>query len=407
MSEKQRLQKRLRPLYLANFFQSFMLWYAIEKLFMQKIGFNYAQIALAGILVSATMVILQVPTGILADRWSRKGTLILGSVLLGFNAFVGILSHSVFPYLVYASILWGAFASIRSGTYDAIVYDTLQEETGHSKEFERYFGHSQVYLNAGIVIAALFSSVVGKFLGLRATFWISLPFIALSIVALLRFREPTIHKSQVKVSLIRHTKQTLTAVIQTGYVGWIVLAMVLFEMISRLMYNLSTVWYLAFALPVVWFGPAYALTSISGGIAGSIAPYIKENRFRILAFALFIGLASFVLAVKASVVAVIIAQAIVLTGYGVFVILLSRHLHDALPSHIRAGSSSVVGTLAQLTFLPITYLFGWLSNTYSVFRAAWVVIAVTIIAMLIFCFKVLSRQKTFSFSNDTLESDHI
>jgi MFS family permease len=393
--ENERLRRRFRPLYWHSFFQSLMLWYAIEKLFMQGIGFNDAQIALAGILISATMVLLQVPTGILADRWSRKGTLFLGNGLLAINALVGVFSHSVLPYLWFASILWGAFASIRSGTYDAIVYDTLLEETGDAQRFEHYFGRVQLYMSAGFVLAALLSGVIGKYFGLRATYWMSLPFIALSVLILLKFKEPIIHKAQVKTSLIKHTTQTLKAVMQTGYIFWIVLASVLFGMISRLLNNLSPVWYLAFALPVIWWGPAYALIHISGGIAGSIVSYMNNSRFKIFAFALFISLMSLVLASGKSSVGVVIAQAVLLTGYAVFSILLSRQLHDTLPSHIRAGSSSAVGTLAQLTFIPVTFLFGWLSNTYSVFKAAWVVIGVTILAVVIFCLKVLPRKSAF------------
>ena len=395
MQENKRLRKRFQPLYWHLFFQSLMLWYAIEKLFMQGIGFNDAQIALAGILISATMVLLQVPTGILADRWSRKGTLFLGNGLLAINALVGVFSHSVLPYLWFASILWGAFASIRLGTYDAIVYDTLLEETGDAKRFEHYFGRVSLFMSAGFVLAALSSGVIGKYFGLRTTYWMSLPLIALSVLMLLKFKEPTIHKAQVKSSLIKHTAQTLKAVMQTGYVFWIVLASVLLGMISRLLNNLSPVWYLAFALPVIWWGPAYALIHISGGIAGSIISYMNNSRFKIFIFALLISLTSFVLASGKSSVGVVIAQTVLLTGYAVFSILLSRQLHDTLPSHIRAGSSSAVGTLAQLTFIPVTYLFGWLSNTYSVFKAAWVVIVVTILAVVIFCVKVLPRKSAF------------
>ncbi len=402
MPKDKKLSKRFRPLYWHLFFQSLMLWYAIEKLFMQGIGFNDAQIALAGILISATMVLLQVPTGILADRWSRKGTLFLGNGLLAINALAGVFIHSVVPYLWFASILWGAFASIRLGTYDAIVYDTLLEEIGDAKRFEHYFGRVQLSMSAGFVLAALFSGVIGKYFGLRATYWMSLPLIALSVLMLLRFKEPTIHKAQAKTSLIKHSAQTLKAVMQTGYIFWIVLASVLFGMISRLLNNLSPVWYLAFALPVIYWGPAYALIHISGGIAGSIVSYMNNSRFKIFSFALFVCLTSFVLASHASAAAVVIAQTVLLTGYAVFSIVLSRHLHGTLPSHIRAGSSSAVGTLAQLTFIPVTYLFGWLSNTYSVFRAAWVVIVVTVAAAAIFCVKIIPRNEALVVNADNL-----
>jgi MFS family permease len=372
-----------------------MLWYAIEKLFMQHIGFNNAQIAFAGILISATMVVLQIPTGILADRWSRKGTLFLGSALLAVNALVGLLSHSVIPYLWFASILWGAFAAIRLGTYDAIVYDTLQEETGHSEGFEHYYGRAQFCMSAGFILAALASGAIGNLVGLRATYWMSLPLIALSAFALSRFREPTIHKAQTKTSLVAHTSRTLKAVVQTRYVFWIVLVMVLFGMISRLLVNLSPVWYLAFALPVFWWGPAYALIHVSGGIAGTVVSYLKNSRLRMILFAVIVCEASFVLVSRSSAVAVIVAQTIVLTGYAVFTILLSRQLHDELPSNIRAGSSSAVGTLSQVAFIPTTFLFGWLSSSYSIFTAAWVVVAVTVVTVVTFCLKIAPHKRVF------------
>jgi hypothetical protein len=50
MSENQELKKvlhkRFVPLYIAAFFQSFVLWYSIEKLFMRTIGFNNAGIGI-------------------------------------------------------------------------------------------------------------------------------------------------------------------------------------------------------------------------------------------------------------------------------------------------------------------------------------------------------------------------
>jgi len=397
-----RLKRRFRPLYWHCFFQSLMLWYAIEKLFMQGIGFNNAQIAFAGILISATMVLLQVPTGILADRWSRKSTLLLGNALLAINALVGVFSHSVVPYLWFASILWGAFAAIRFGTYDAIVYDALEEETGNSERFEHYYGRVQLYMSAGFVLAALLSGVIGNVVGLRATYWMSLPLVALSAIILMKFREPTLHKAQAKTSLVSHTRDTLKAVGKTGYVFWIVLAMVLFGMIGRLLINLSPVWYLAFTLPVFWWGPAYALIHISGGIAGSVVSYMKENRPRMVLFSLVVIVSSLELVSRESAVAIVVAQTVALTGYAVFAILLSRQLHDELPSRIRAGSSSAVGTLSQIAFIPTALLFGWLSNSYSIFAAAWVVVVVTVAAVGIFCLKVMPHRSSFPVDDEDI-----
>jgi hypothetical protein len=51
-------------------------------------------------------------------------------------------------------------------------------------------------------------------------------------------------------------------------------------------------------------------------------------------------------------------------------------LHDAVPSAIRAGVSSGVGTLSWMLFLPFSLGFGWLINAHGVHRAGWVLVAV-------------------------------
>ncbi len=43
---KRLISRRLLPLYVAAFLQGFVLWYAVEKLFMRSIGFDDAGIGL-------------------------------------------------------------------------------------------------------------------------------------------------------------------------------------------------------------------------------------------------------------------------------------------------------------------------------------------------------------------------
>jgi MFS family permease len=46
-----------------------------------------------------------VPSGILADRWSRSGILIISSVAAATSALVGGLSHNVATYIASSMIL--------------------------------------------------------------------------------------------------------------------------------------------------------------------------------------------------------------------------------------------------------------------------------------------------------------
>ena len=99
------LNRRLRPLYIAVFLQGFLLWLPVEKLFMNQIGFTPVSVGVMAAAYAAVTPLLEVPSGVLADRWSRRGVLILSAVALLLASLVGGLSRSVPTYIVSAMIL--------------------------------------------------------------------------------------------------------------------------------------------------------------------------------------------------------------------------------------------------------------------------------------------------------------
>jgi MFS family permease len=360
---------------------------------MRGIGFTNTEMAVAVMIISAALVIFQIPTGVLADRWSRKGVFILGNIVLLLSTLTGALSHGV-PVFYACSFLWGVSAALRSGTSEAIVYDLLLEETGASEGYERYSGKLSVYGSAGMVLGALASGVIGDLAGTRATFWLTLPVVGISILVAWLFHEPTLHRAHVATPVIRHTLETLGVVFQRGRVAWIVLATMLFALLIRLLLNFSQLWYLGFALPVLYWGPAYAATETSGALAGYVSARIRGSRAWQVGLAAVMASASLMLTSHRSVVATVVSLVVVLTAYRVFSIILARRLHDALPSHVRAGAGSAVGTVAMIASLPVAYLLGRLSTSYTIFDAAWLVVGFTIAAAAVFSVKVAGRAQT-------------
>ena len=116
-----------------------MLWVPVEKLFMNEIGFDAASVGVMAAAYAALVPLVEIPSGILADRWSRRGVLIVASTALMLTSLIGGLSNSVPLYIVSALVLAVYFA-MYSGSLEAVVYDTLVEETGASDEFERRMG---------------------------------------------------------------------------------------------------------------------------------------------------------------------------------------------------------------------------------------------------------------------------
>jgi MFS family permease len=135
------LNRRLLPLQLAALFQNVALWMPVEKLFMSEIGVTAASVGIMAAAYAALVPVLEIPSGILADRWSRRGVLVAANVALLVSILIGALSTNVPAYIVSAMFL-GVFFAMQSGTADSIVYDTVLEETGVSEEFEKRLGRS-------------------------------------------------------------------------------------------------------------------------------------------------------------------------------------------------------------------------------------------------------------------------
>src|SRR5688500_2756179 len=114
------LHRRLAPLVVAAFFGGVALWVPIEKLFLDEIGFTPQTIGMMAAAYAAVVPILEIPSGILADRWSRRGVLLIGNAGAFASVLVGGLSTNVVTYIV-AALLLGVYFAMQSGTFDAIV----------------------------------------------------------------------------------------------------------------------------------------------------------------------------------------------------------------------------------------------------------------------------------------------
>jgi MFS family permease len=371
------LQMRLRPLHLASFLQGLVFWVPVEKLFMDEIGFDAASVGLMAAAYAAVVPILEVPSGILADRWSRRAVLMAANAALAISALIGGLSQDVPAYILSALVLGVCFA-LSSGTIDAIIYDTVLEETGESAEFELHIGRNRLVDSAALVVSALVGGVLAGFAGTRITYLLTVPVVALSIVALRRFSEPQLHRAAEASSLRAHIGLTYRTLTRRGRLLPIVILSMLTGVVLQVVLEFGPLWLVALAVPAVLYGPYWAGLVSSLGLGGLIAGRIHLDRPRnAAAVAALMVMATVVLTTSRNLVAISAAQillALLVVAAGIHV---SRLLNDAVPSTIRAGVASGVSTLTWIVFLPVALGFGLLSEHHGVHTAGWTITAIT------------------------------
>jgi MFS family permease len=303
--------RRLRPLYLATFLQSVALWVPIEKLFMTEIGFDNGSVAVMAAAYSAVVPLLEVPSGILADRWSRRGVAFVAQAALLVSVVLGGSSTNVARYVV-AALFLGVYFAMQSGTFESIAYDVVVEETGDGSVFERAIGRIRFYESAGLVLGALAGGVLAELLPLRATYFLTAPFIVAAGAALWRFREPALHRAGTGEPLRRQVAATYRAVLERGVVRPIVILLVLTALLLQATLEFGPLWLVALSAPAGLYGPHWAGLMAALGLGGLLGGHSATLRPTVVAAGGGAVLACCVVLIASSVVGVVIVAQVLL-----------------------------------------------------------------------------------------------
>jgi MFS family permease len=374
------LRRRLFPLHASVLLVNVFLWVPIEKLFMNEIGFDPASVGVMAAAYAAVVPVLEIPSGILADRWSRRGVLLMAYAALLVSTAIGGISTTV-PMYVLGAMFLGVYFAMQSGTLDAVVYDTVLEVTGSGDRFERVIGRVRLIESVALVGSALAGGVLASLTSARLTYFLTLPFMALSMVVLRSFREPRLHRADEPMSLRSQVTTTYRTLLQRGCLLPLVTVMVLTGMLTNVMFEFGPLWLVALAAPAVLFGPHWAGLTSSFGVGGLLAGRVRFDAPATLAtIVVLMGTSSAALVLSRHIGVIIGAQVLLAVLLVTTTIFLTAQLHEAIPSNIRSGVASGIGTFTWLGFLPFGLVFGQVSKHAGVHTAGWMIVVTTLLA---------------------------
>lgn len=126
----------LRNYYLTSFFYDFVFAYAIYNVLFNTRGLSVFQISLLLTWWAAIAMLLEIPTGALADYWSRKKMLTIAPVLKSLCFLVWFFANGNFYLYGLGFVFWALGSSLVSGTTEALLYDTVVY-AGKKDEYEK------------------------------------------------------------------------------------------------------------------------------------------------------------------------------------------------------------------------------------------------------------------------------
>jgi len=136
---------------LFSFLSEFAPIYPVYMILFRDRGYTFVQLSLLFVVWELSVVLLELPSGILADRWDKGRVLAIGMALkaLGFCAWLAS------PSLAAAAVgfaLWGAQEAFCSGARQALLYETLRDR-GLESSYVRAAGISNAAATAAVALS--------------------------------------------------------------------------------------------------------------------------------------------------------------------------------------------------------------------------------------------------------------
>ncbi len=172
----------IRKLFFAELLAQSVAIYTVSTImFGDRGGLSSSQIGIVLGAFSITTLLFEIPTGVLADRFSRKWTMVVARVILSAGMLTWLLVPNFKGYIA-GIICMGVAESMMSGALQAYLYESLGEDT---HKFNRYNSRVWAVMMTGWMIGSGIAALVGLRYGFLLAVSAFLPLLSACITATL------------------------------------------------------------------------------------------------------------------------------------------------------------------------------------------------------------------------------
>ncbi|MDP3093559.1 MAG: MFS transporter [bacterium] len=203
--------------YAFSFFKAFSLFSAVLiPFFTVWGGISLFRVQLLQSWFMFWIFILEIPTGIVADRFGRKYSLAAGGVIVALAAIL-YGSFPRFEMFLAGEFLFAIAIAFMSGADKALLYDALKE-SNREEDSKKVFGRAKSFEYLAMFVSAPLGGIVAAKFGLNAPMLFScIPFLLAAIIAFL-INEPKRYQTTLEsrryldiakkgISFLRHHKK--------------------------------------------------------------------------------------------------------------------------------------------------------------------------------------------------------
>jgi predicted MFS family arabinose efflux permease len=192
MDQRNRYSANIPKFYLYTGIKGLYLWMPIIVIYLQQERqLSLTQVTLLASLSWIVTSLAEIPTGMVADAFGRKVSIVIGNVL-EIAAILLYVAGPSYTSLLIADVLWGISISFFTGATDALLYDSLAME-GREQEYTRLAGRGEGLMQAAMIGGALIGGLIGAY-DLRLPFIITAVLNGVTLMIMLSIAEPPDHE---------------------------------------------------------------------------------------------------------------------------------------------------------------------------------------------------------------------
>ncbi|RON32962.1 MFS transporter [Pseudomonas brassicacearum] len=374
--------------YSLSIFMNLDVQRSLFVLYLLQLGITQGEIGILQSFLFFSSVALEIPSGLLADRYGRKVSLIIGFLGL-FISGIGFLLFSSFIPFAIIFCLFGASIAMGSGSDRALLYDNLLAEN-RAEEYPKILSRARAIGAVSLGLSMLLGGVLQDTWSWNSVyifFAISKLVGAIVVTLIPEFKLPSISLNANKTSIMsdKKTEGIFTLLINFFRSKKGAFLMPLF--IGYALFELSTIPLFIYGQPFfsmqglevpVIAGIYAAVEAISAGMFVAAGFICSRFSLGIIAFTttIIVTFLLFILSLNIGTITSVVTFLLIMSLPAIYETSYETYIHDNVESRIRASCLSVAN-LVNSVIIGISYtVFGGLLDLYG-FSLTLIIVAAT------------------------------
>ena len=343
----------------------------IWVLFFLSKGLTLGQIALTYTAFLIAQMIMEVPSGVLADKYGQRLVLTLGG-FANLISLVGYIIFSSFPLLILTMSINGIGQAMKSGSDSSLLFDSLKH-LNKEKEFKSIYGKCNGFMFWGRAGGALIGGIAYSILPI-------LPFILDMIIQTI-YISISLFLNDKFISRVKHIKAGIFKPFKLSYIeaftkkqfAKIFIFSALIGCIAKVTLIQYTQPYLKFIdIDVIWFGAIFAFFNIVSGFGSLYAEKLGKlftiDKYLILHASIF-GIFLSLLSDFSFIWIALSIFTILFLLMGLYTPTVSTYINEKVSSHNRTTMLSINSQIYSIGAAILLSVTGYLSDMGSVLSA--------------------------------------